>query len=180
LPIFTTGKSDETPDVGGDPTAEKKRRTGDKQEEVVVEDEGLFTDTSLERKGFRFRKKNADQPAEPQSETVTFIVHEDQPGSYIKVEPQMEVEGGDVSTDAKTGLHGSIEFPKLKLFERKQKTSSSEDGESSPKTGGRKWIPHVVHPRSKYPKFGKCLKKEILLPTTARLRHYIRTQVLKK
>ena len=160
MPIFTTGKRDEGPDAGGETTAEKKRKAGDKQEEVVVEDEGLYTDTSLERKGFRFRKKKADQPTEQESETVTFIVHGEQPGAYVKVEPRMEVEeGGDVSTDAKTGLHGSIEFPKFKLFERKQKTSSSEDGETpSPKTGGRKWIPNI-HLRPKYAKFGKLSAK---------------------
>ena len=159
MPISLTGKSDETPDVSGEATEEKKRRPGDKQEEVVVEDEDLFTDTSLERKGFRFRKKKAGPMDEPQSETVTFIVHRDQPGSYVKVEPQMEVEEGGLNTDEKSGVHGSIEFPKWKLFERKQKTPSTENVKtSSPKIDAKKLIPHM-HIRSKYAKFGKLCAK---------------------
>ena len=158
MPTF--GRGDETADVSAEPTAEKKRKTGDKQDEVVVEDEDLFTDTSLKRKGFPFQKKKADQSVEPQSETVTFIVHGDQPGAYVKVEPRVEVdEDGDQNIEAKTGLHGSLEFPKFKLFERKQKTSSSEDGEtSSLKSDSKKWIPHI-RLRSKYAKFGKLSAK---------------------
>ena len=164
MPIFTTGKKDETADVGGEPAADKKRKTGEKQEEVVVEEEDLFTDTSPERKGFGFLKMKPGQAVEPQIETVTYIVRGPPPGSYVKVEPSMEAdEGGDLSTNAKAGLHGSIEFPKLKMFERKQKTPSSEDGEASlQKTDDRKFIPHMQL-RSKYAKFGKlCAKGDVV------------------
>ena len=152
MPVFATGG-------GGEPTTEHKR-PGDKQEEVVVEDEDLFTDTSLERKGFRFRKKKTHQPVEPHSETVTYIVQGDQPGAYVKVEPRIEAEE---EGELKASPFGSIEFPKWKLFERKQKTPS-EDGEtSSQKSDSRKWVPHIQI-RSKYAKFGKqCAKGDTVV-----------------
>jgi len=146
MPLFAAGKSAETPNVG------------DKQEEVVVEEEDLFTDTSLERKGFRFGKKKTSQPVAPHSETVTFIVHGDQPGEYVKVEPRMEVDESDVDTDAKASFQGSLEFPKWKLFERKQKTPSDDGETSSLKASGRKWIPNI-RLRSKYAKLGKLCAK---------------------
>jgi hypothetical protein len=142
LPTFkASGKGSESPSVSESSTAkEKKPKTGSvRQEEVVVEDTGLFTDSSSDKKkwGFRFKKPQLraghTEGVEPTTETVTFIVQPDPGSSYVKVEPRQEEQDSPSPMDndeTKDRPHSGIELPKFKLFDRKHgKSANEEEGE---------------------------------------------------